>query len=204
MKATELSLSGVLLFKPWVFHDERGFFAETWNRERYAAAGLDTDFVQDNVSLSKRGVLRGLHYQNPSAQGKLVSVLQGAVFDVAVDLRVDAPTFKKWVGVELSSENLHQLYVPEVFAHGFLVTSETAVVSYKCTAPYVPEHERSVRWDDPEIGIEWPIAPSRLSVKDGTAPWLRGVPREHLFGAALGADGYLVESCSGPASRSSR
>lgn len=175
MKVTETKLSGVLLFEPRVFRDERGFFLETWKRERYAAAGIDADFVQDNVSCSRRGVLRGLHYQNPMPQGKLVSVVQGTVFDVAVDLRADSPTLAQWVGVELSADNLHQLYIPEGFAHGFLVTSETAVVSYKCTAPYAPEHERSLRWDDPEIGIDWPIRIPNLSPKDASAPLLCNV-----------------------------
>lgn len=183
MRVTELRLQGVLLLEPRVPRDERGFFLETWSRERYAAAGLDVDFVQDNVSFSRRGVLRGLHYQNPTPQGKLVTVLQGAVFDVAVDLRVGSPTFADWIGVNLSAGNLCQLYIPEGFAHGFLVTSETAVFSYKCTAPYAPEHERSVRWDDPEIGIEWPTHRPTLSPKDAAAPRLQQVTGDHLFAA---------------------
>ena len=188
MKVTETRLPGVLHFAPRVFRDERGFFVETWKRERYAAAGINADFVQDNVSCSRRGVLRGLHYQNPTPQGKLVSVLQGAVFDVAVDLRADSPTFAQWVGAELSAKNLHQLYVPEGFAHGFLVTSETAVVSYKCTAPYAPEHERSLRWDDPQIGIEWPLAETILSAKDAAAPFLATASKDHSFLVFAAAD----------------
>lgn len=181
MKLSQLRLPGVLLFEPRVFRDERGFFMESWNEERYAAVGLDAGFVQDNVSFSHRGVLRGLHFQNPMPQGKLVSVLSGSVFDVAVDLRIDSPTFSEWVGEELSADNLHQMYVPEGFAHGFLVTSDTAVVTYKCTAPYAPEYERSVRWDDPEIGIEWPIAEPVLSAKDAAAPLLCLVSEQYLF-----------------------
>lgn len=181
MRVTELRLPGVLLLEPRVLRDDRGCFVETWNRERYAAAGLDIGFVQDNVSVSRCGVLRGLHYQNPTPQGKLVSVLHGVVFDVAVDLRVGSPTFAGWLGVDLSADNLRQLYIPEGFAHGFLVTSETAVFSYKCTATYAPEHERSVRWDDPEIGIEWPTDQPTLSPKDATAPRLQQVAADHLF-----------------------
>jgi dTDP-4-dehydrorhamnose 3,5-epimerase len=175
------ALSGVLLLEPRVFRDSRGFFAETWHRERYAQLGIGAHFVQDNVSFSRRGVLRGLHYQNPSAQGKLVSVLQGEVFDVAVDLRRGSPTFARWVGIELSAENLRQLWIPEGFAHGFVVTSETALFSYKCTEFYRPEHERSLRWNDPEIGIEWPVPEPVLSPKDAEAPLLREVPESSLF-----------------------
>jgi dTDP-4-dehydrorhamnose 3,5-epimerase len=183
MRLTEMRLPGVLLLEPRVFRDGRGFFVETWNRERYAAAGLEVSFVQDNVSSSRRGVLRGLHFQNPTPQGKLVSVLHGAVFDVAVDLRVGSPTFAGWLGVDLSADNLRQLYIPEGFAHGFLVTSDTAVFSYKCTAPYAPEYERSVRWDDPKIGIEWPIDSPILSPKDAAAPRLQQVAADDLFAA---------------------
>ena len=171
MKVVETKLEGVLILEPRVFEDERGYFFETWNQARYREAGISADFVQDNLSLSHRGVLRGLHFQvPPRAQGKLVSVLQGSVFDVAVDLRTASPTFGQWVGVELSSENLRQMYIPEGFAHGFLVTSESALFSYKCTDVYSPQHERSLRWDDPEIGIEWPVADPILSPKDAAAP----------------------------------
>ena len=184
MRATETRLPGVILLEPQVFRDERGLFFEAWSRRRYAAAGLNVDFVQDNVSCSRRGVLRGLHYQNPRGQGKLVSVLQGAVFDVAVDLRVDSPTFAQWVGVDLSEGTLRQLYIPEGFAHGFQVTSETAVVAYKCTAHYSPEDERSVKWNDPDIGINWPTGDPTLSAKDASAPLLRETPISDLFGQA--------------------
>lgn len=182
MKVTETRLPGVLLLEPRVFRDERGFFLETWNRERYAEVGINQPFVQDNLSSSQRNVLRGLHFQNPSSQAKLVTTVWGAVFDVAVDLREDSPTFGEWVGVELTAENMRQLYIPEGFAHGFVVLSETALFSYKCTALYSPVHERSLRWNDPDVGIEWPIDVPILSEKDGRAPLLRDVPAEHLFG----------------------
>lgn len=185
MTVQETELDGVLIIKPRVFRDERGHFLETWNRERYAGHGLPAEFAQDNVSRSRRGVLRGLHFQNPSAQGKLVSVLHGAVFDVAVDLRVDSPTFRRWIGVELSMENARQLWIPEGFAHGFQVLSDDAIFSYKCTRVYSPDHERALRWDDPEIAIEWPIASPLLSTKDATAPLLRELERHCLFDAGV-------------------
>lgn len=173
MKVIETDLEGVLIVESSVHHDERGYFLESWNRERYGQAGLDISFVQDNVSFSEKGVLRGLHFQvAPRAQGKLVSVLEGEVFDVAVDLRSGNPNFGRWVGTYLSEENRRQLYVPEGFAHGFAVTSRTALVSYKCTKAYSPAHERSLVWNDPEIGIEWPISDPLLSVKDRAAPRL--------------------------------
>jgi dTDP-4-dehydrorhamnose 3,5-epimerase len=183
MTVVETKLPGVLILEPRVFRDDRGRFAETWHRERYHQAGIRVDFVQDNVSISRHGVLRGLHFQNPTPQGKLVSVLQGEVWDVAVDLRKGSPTFRQWVGVELSGENLRQLWIPEGLAHGFVVTGEAAVFSYKCTALYAPGHERSLRWDDPELGIEWPLPDPVLSPKDAEAPVLRDTPAEHLFGS---------------------
>ena len=157
MRATALSIPEVVLIEPNVFGDARGFFMESFSVARYAAAGIAGPFVQDNVSRSRRGVLRGLHLQNPHAQGKLVSVLEGEVFDVAVDVRVGSPTFGRWVGEYLSAENHRQLYVPAGFAHGFVVTSDDALFSYKCTEYYRPETERTVRWDDPAIGVEWPV-----------------------------------------------
>jgi dTDP-4-dehydrorhamnose 3,5-epimerase len=187
MKVVETRLAGVLILEPRVFRDERGHFAETWHQQRYREAGIRVDFAQDNISFSRHGVLRGLHYQNPTAQGKLVSVLHGAVFDVAVDLRRGSPTFGQWAGTELSGENLRQLWIPEGFAHGFVVTGESAVFSYKCTNPYSPAHERSLRWDDPEIGIEWPIANPILSPKDAQAPLLGSVSGEWLFGNTTAA-----------------
>lgn len=181
MEVTPTRIPEVLVVEPRVFPDERGYFLETWNRQRYADAGIDTDFVQDNLSFSRRGVLRGLHYQNPGAQGKLVSVAQGEVFDVAVDLRTDSPTFGEWVGVTLSHENQRRLWVPAGFAHGFVVTSETAVFAYKCTHYYAPQHERSLLWNDPEIGIEWPVENPVVNAKDAEAPTLRETDPEVLF-----------------------
>ncbi|MCU0835323.1 MAG: dTDP-4-dehydrorhamnose 3,5-epimerase [Chromatiaceae bacterium] len=181
MRVIETELPGVLIVEPRVFGDERGFFLETWQRERYAAAGIPPGMVQDNQSLSRRGVLRGLHIQHPHAQGKLVQVFTGEVFDVAVDLRRGSPSFGRWVGVTLSGEDKRQLWVPPGFAHGFLVTSETALFAYKCSDYYHPETEFSLRWDDPEIGIRWPLdGPPELSTKDQEAPTLAEVPPERL------------------------
>ena len=180
MKVLETPLPDVLIVEPDVFGDERGFFMETWNGRRYEEAGLPGHFVQDNLSFSRRGVLRGLHYQNPDAQGKLVYVLSGEVFDVAVDIREGLPTFGRWTGVTLSSENKRQFWVPEGFAHGFLVTSDTALFAYKCTAPYNREAEGSILWNDPAIGIEWPVESPTLSNKDSEAPKLAEIPREKL------------------------
>lgn len=157
MKVIETALPDVHIIEPRVFGDQRGFFMETWNRRRYEELGLPADFVQDNQSGSRRGVLRGLHYQIRQPQGKLVWVIAGEVFDVAVDLRRSSPTFGRWVGVTLSAENRRQLWVPPGFAHGFIVTSETAEFVYKCTDYYAPEHERCIRWDDPDLAIEWPL-----------------------------------------------
>ncbi len=180
MKAVETELPGVLILEPVVYGDERGCFMETWNKRRYEGLGVPTNFVQDNLSCSMRGVLRGLHFQNPNAQGKLVSVLRGEVFDVVVDVRVGSPTFGQWAGVTLSSENKRQLYVPEGFAHGFVVTAEDALFSYKCTAYYDPEAEHSLLWNDPDLGIDWPIEIPVLSAKDGSAPRLSEIPKERL------------------------
>ena len=181
MKVTETKLPGAVVVEPKVFGDERGFFMETWNQARYEEAGLPARFVQDNLSFSTRGVLRGLHFQNPHQQGKLVQVLQGEVFDVAVDIRVGSPTFGRWEGVFLSSKNKRQFYVPEGFAHGFLVTGDSALFSYKCTAKYNPSAEGSVLWNDPEIGIEWPVeTPPTLSKKDQAARPLREISTERL------------------------
>jgi dTDP-4-dehydrorhamnose 3,5-epimerase len=181
MKALTCDIPGLLVFEPTVFGDARGFFLETWNRQRYGEAGLDEDFVQDNVSFSRRGILRGLHFQNPNPQGKLLQVLQGEVFDVAVDVRRSSPTFGKWHGVTLSSENKRQFYIPGGFAHGFLVLSETALFHYKCTEFYSPKDEMAVRWDDPDIGIVWPLKDPLLSERDAKGLRLRDVPPERLF-----------------------
>lgn len=164
-----LAIPDVLLIRPKVFGDQRGFFLESWNRVRFAEAGLDLDFVQDNHSRSSKHILRGLHYQLQNSQGKLVRVVSGAVFDVAVDLRRSSPTFGRWVGAELSDNNHHMLWVPPGFAHGFLVLSEAADFLYKCTNYYVPADEHCIAWNDPGIAIEWPL-PSGvtplLSAKD--------------------------------------
>jgi dTDP-4-dehydrorhamnose 3,5-epimerase len=177
----QAELPGVLVIEPRVFGDERGFFLETWQQERYAAAGIPARMVQDNQSFSRRGVLRGLHIQHPQAQGKLVQVYQGEVFDVAVDLRRGSPSFGRWIGVTLSGEDKRQLWVPPGFAHGFLVTSETALFAYKCSDYYHPETEFSVRWDDPEIGVRWPLdGPPELSQKDREAPLLAEVSPDRL------------------------
>ena len=166
MDVEETAISGVLLIKPQVFGDARGYFVETWQSARYAELGIPTTFVQDNISFSPHGVLRGLHWQSPYAQGKLVTVLQGEVFDVAVDLRPDSLTFGKWVGTVLSAENHYQLWVPPGLAHGFCVTSDTALFSYKCTEFYRPEAERCILWNDETLDIEWPLADVTVSSKD--------------------------------------
>jgi dTDP-4-dehydrorhamnose 3,5-epimerase len=168
MKATRLAIADVILIEPRVFGDERGFFFESFNQARFnEALGRPVTFVQDNHSRSARHVLRGLHYQIQQPQGKLVRVVAGEVFDVAVDLRKSSPTFGQWVGATLSAENKHQLWIPEGFAHGFVVLSESAEFLYKTTDYYAPEHERCLAWNDPTIGIDWPLdAPPILSGKD--------------------------------------
>jgi dTDP-4-dehydrorhamnose 3,5-epimerase len=174
MNVVETALPGVLIIEPKVFGDARGFFLESWNRQTMAGAGLAMDFVQDNHSRSAQGVLRGLHYQLENPQGKLIRVTQGAVFDVAVDIRRSSPHFGQWVGVELSAENHSMLWIPPGFAHGFLVLSETADFLYKCTTLYHPRSDRSLRWNDPAIGIVWPDVSGApmLSAKDEAAPLL--------------------------------
>ena len=156
MNIIETALPGVLIIEPRVFGDARGFFMETWNAAAFAAAGLDLAFVQDNHSRSQKGVLRGLHFQNPGPQGKLVRVTSGAVFDVAVDLRASSPTFGRWTGVELSADNKRMFWVPEGFAHGFLTLEDNTDFLYKCTAPYAPHSEHTLAWDDLAVGIDWP------------------------------------------------
>jgi dTDP-4-dehydrorhamnose 3,5-epimerase len=158
MKVVATDIAGPLIIEPRVFGDERGFFMETWNERSFREAGLDPHFVQDNHSRSQKGVLRGLHFQNPGAQGKLVRVARGAVFDVVVDLRRSSATFGQWIGVELSGENKRMLWVPEGFAHGFVTLSDDTDFLYKCTSPYAPEHEHTLAWDDPTVGVDWPLA----------------------------------------------
>lgn len=169
MKIIDTAIADVKIIEPAVFGDERGFFLESWNHHAYADAGLPTSFVQDNHSRSTQGILRGLHYQTENTQGKLVRVVTGSVFDVAVDIRKDSGTFGQWVGVELNESNHRMLWVPEQFAHGFYVISETADFLYKCTAPYDPAHEESISWDDKDLAIDWPLVdgkPPSLSGKD--------------------------------------
>ncbi|MDH3975333.1 MAG: dTDP-4-dehydrorhamnose 3,5-epimerase [Deltaproteobacteria bacterium] len=167
MKVKELEIPGILLIEPTVHSDERGFFIETYHAGRYADFGIPDKFVQDNHSRSLKGTLRGLHYQLSSPQGKLVRVTSGEVFDVAVDIRKGSPYFGKWVGVILSAENKHQLYIPEGFAHGFCVTSDSAEFQYKCTDYYAPAEERGIIWSDPDIGIDWTVEKPLVSEKDG-------------------------------------
>ncbi len=167
MKIEATSIPGILLVKVASFGDSRGYFMESWNARDFAAAGIGDDFVQDNLSVSSRHTLRGLHYQVRQPQGKLVRVVDGEVFDVAVDLRKSSKTYGKWVGRVLSAENKHALWIPPGFAHGFLVLSESAAFEYKCTDYYAPEHERSIRWDDMDIGIDWPLP-------EGVRPLLSG------------------------------
>jgi dTDP-4-dehydrorhamnose 3,5-epimerase len=166
MNIIPTALEGLLIIEPRVFGDARGFFMETWNAAAFASAGLDLTFVQDNHSRSQKGVLRGLHFQNPGPQGKLVRVTRGAVFDVAVDLRASSPTFGQWVGVELSAENQRMFWVPEGFAHGFLTLEDDTDFLYKCTAPYAPQSEFTLAWNDPAVGIAWPV--------DGLEPLISG------------------------------
>jgi dTDP-4-dehydrorhamnose 3,5-epimerase len=169
---TRLALPNVILVEPEVFGDERGFFLETWHRERWGAGGIDVDFVQTNHSRSVGPVLRGLHAQRTKPQGKLVRCVEGEIFDVAVDIRPSSPTFGRWVGATLSAANRHQLWVPAGFAHGFCVVGDAAQVEYACTALYDREDEIGVRWNDPAIGITWPITEPTLSPKDRDAPTL--------------------------------
>ena len=177
MKVISTALPGVLILEPQVFGDARGFFTESYNRRRFAAAtGLNIDFVQDNHSRSARGVLRGLHYQLRQPQGKLVRVVQGAVFDVALDIRRDSPTFGRWAGVELTADNRRQLWVPAGLAHGFVVLSDSADFLYKTSDYYAPEHERSIRWDDPAIGIQWPLAAHGIDTPILSAKDREGLP----------------------------
>jgi len=178
VKVTRLEIPDVLLIESRALADDRGYFMETWHTGKLAAAGLDVTFVQENQSGSDAGVLRGLHYQIRQPQGKLIRVTSGRIFDVAVDLRRSSATFGRWVAAVLSGEERNQIYVPPGFAHGFYVLSAQAEVIYACTDVYAPAHERTVRWDDPQVGIQWPIPPAsapRLSAKDRDAPLLRDV-----------------------------
>ena len=177
MNVITCDIDGPLILEPKVFGDERGFFMESWNATSFAEIGLDVTFVQDNHSRSQKGVLRGMHFQNPAPQGKLVRVVRGAVFDAIVDLRQSSPTFGQWTGVLLSAENKRMFWVPEGFAHGFLTLEDDTDFLYKCTSAYVPQNEHSLAWDDPEVGIDWPLEgiELKLSAKDAA-----GVPIAHV------------------------
>ena len=178
MKFLPTRLPDVVLIEPEVHGDQRGFFMETWHARKFVAAGIDATFVQDNHSRSIQGTLRGLHLQARQPQGKLIRVVAGEMFDVVVDLRKDSPTFRRWVGCTLSAANRHQLWVPPGFAHGFYTLSDAAEIIYKCTDFYAPEHERILRWDDPDLAVHWPLMPGQspiLSAKDAA-----GVPLREL------------------------
>jgi len=180
MKVISTSLKGVLLIEPSVFEDKRGFFMETYQQKKYMDSGIESNFIQDNLSFSVRGTLRGLHYQFPHAQAKLVQAIKGEIFDVTVDIRRDSPTFAKWTGVHLSGKNRRQLYIPEGFAHGFCVLSETATFTYKCSDFYSPDSERGIFWSDPDIGVDWPVENPVLSDKDRKYAFLKDLPPQHL------------------------
>jgi dTDP-4-dehydrorhamnose 3,5-epimerase len=180
MRVIDTALAEVKLIEPQVFGDDRGHFFESWNAARYAAAGMPVGVAQANVSRSTHGVLRGLHYQWPNPQGKLVEVLAGEVYDVAVDIRRGSPTFGRWVAAVLSAENRRQLWIPEGFAHGFVVTSETALFHYLCTAPYDRACDAGLRWDDAALAIDWPVRGPLLSDKDARAPLLADIAEDRL------------------------
>lgn len=180
MKVIETALPGALILEPQVFGDARGFFYESYNEAKYLAAGVDHRFVQSNVSRSARGVLRGLHYQWPNPQGKLVSVLEGEVYDVAVDIRRGSPTFGQSIGVMLTADNHRHFWVPEGFAHGFCVLSEFATFTYQCTALYDAKADAGIRWNDADLGIDWPLSTPLLSDKDSKTPLLKDVAPERL------------------------
>jgi dTDP-4-dehydrorhamnose 3,5-epimerase len=180
VKTIRTALSGTLVIEPQVFGDARGYFYESYNEASYREAGIAARFVQSNVSRSAKGVLRGLHYQWPNPQGKLVSVLEGEVYDVAVDIRRGSPHFGQWAGVMLTADNHRHFWIPEGFAHGFCVMSEFATFSYQCTALYDRTGDAGIRWNDADIGIDWPISAPLLSDKDARAPFLEDVPAERL------------------------
>lgn len=182
MNVRQTSLPGVLIVEPNVFGDERGFFMESWKSASYEQAGIPQLMSQSNFSKSSYGVIRGLHYQHPQSQGKLVSVLEGSIFDVAVDIRRGSPNFGKWTALELTADNHLQLYVPEGFAHGFCALTESALVHYMCTNQFAPEFDAAIAWNDPDIGIDWPIEPDSVSEKDSRAPCLAEISSARLPG----------------------
>ncbi len=171
---TKLDIDGLILIEPRVFKDERGFFMESYKDSDFRANGIDCEFLQDNHSLSQKNVIRGLHYQlNPKAQGKLVRVIKGSVWDVAVDIRKSSQTYLKWIGIELTEDNNSMIFIPPGFAHGFIALTDNVHLTYKCTEEYSPEHDTGIRWDDPEIGIEWPATEAIVSEKDKELPYLK-------------------------------
>jgi len=180
MKVIETEIPGVLILEPKVFKDGRGFFMETYQKQKYEAAGIITSFVQDNVSFSQKNTFRGLHYQYPHGQAKLVQTLQGSVLDVAVDIRRGSPSFGKWVSVELNDNNKRQLFIPSGFAHGFIVLTETAIFNYKCSDFYSPPDEKGIIFSDPDLGINLPSGEYILSEKDTQYPRLHDISEEHL------------------------
>ncbi|HET6430828.1 dTDP-4-dehydrorhamnose 3,5-epimerase [Dyella sp.] len=180
MKWITTSLPGALIVEPRVLSDARGFFYESFNQQTFREAGIDVSFVQSNVSRSARGVLRGLHYQWPNPQGKLVTVLEGEAYDVAVDIRPESPTFGQWTGVMLTAQNRRQFWIPEGYAHGFCVTSDFATLSYQCTALYDRQADAAIRWNDDRLKIDWPVSEPLLSDKDAAAPFLADIPRHRL------------------------
>ena len=180
MKVLKTKLDGVLIIEPQVFEDERGFFLETYHQNQYREIGIKTYFVQDNLSFSKRGTLRGLHFQYPKTQTKLVQVLQGEIFDVTVDIRVQSPSFGRWIGEYLSDANKKQIFIPKGFAHGFCVVSETALFHYKCSDFYASECEGGINWKDPSLAIDWPIDNPIVSKKDMDLPFLSEISTDNL------------------------
>lgn len=180
MNIIETKLPGILILEPKLFSDERGYFLETWHSTRFENAGIPGPFVQDNISFSKKGVLRGLHYQYPRSQGKLIQVLWGEVLDVAVDIRAGSPTYGRWISEVLSEANHKQMYIPPGFAHGYCVTSETAVFLYKCTEFYNSATEHGIIWNDPELNIDWPVKKPILSAKDKNYARLKDISPEAL------------------------
>jgi dTDP-4-dehydrorhamnose 3,5-epimerase len=180
MKVLPTALSGVIEIEPDIYPDSRGFLMETYQKKRYEGSGIRTSFVQDNLSYSIQGTLRGLHYQHPHGQAKLVQVLKGEIFDAVVDIRRGSPSFGRWVGVQLSENDKHQLFIPQGFAHGFCVLSESALVHYKCSDLYAPECQGGVLWSDPTLNIWWPVKNPVISEKDSRCGFLRDIPIERL------------------------
>ena len=182
MQVLQTTFPDVVIIEPDVYRDDRGLFLEQWRRSRYCTVGIDHEFVQDNLSRSSKGTIRGLHYQEPNAQGKLVTVLRGAAFDVAVDIRVGSPTFKHWFAINLDEENRRQIWIPPGFAHGFCALADPTDIFYKTTAVYSASDEHAIKFDDPDIGIEWPVSAPILSTRDIDAPLLADAPSLPLFG----------------------